>query len=86
MSTVVSIQDRSIDDKKQYVMYRNLVNMQIKGGGLINTRLLKCSDIITLNLNIPGIDSYPCLLTSLIGSGVKTGSRYGSLWTSSSIS
>ena len=58
MSIIVPIQNSSIDDKKQYVMYRNLINVQIKGVDLINTRLSKCSDIIILILNIPSISSY----------------------------
>ena len=52
-------------------MYENLMNVQIKEGDLINTWLLKCSDIITLILNIPRISSYPCLLMNLLGTIYK---------------
>ena len=58
-------------DKKQFVVYRNLVNMEIQVGDLINKRLLNCSDIITLILNIPRISSYPCLLMNLLGTIYK---------------
>ena len=60
------IQNKSTNDKKQYVLYRNLVNVQIKGGDLINTILLKCSDIITLILNIPSIIYFTCLLMNIL--------------------
>ena len=66
MSIVVPIQNKSTDDKKQHVVYINFVKVQIKGGNLINSWLLKCSDIITLILNTPSISSYYCLLMNLL--------------------